>query len=97
MRLTIHDPIPSTVCALAVAAAGNYNLILGLPKTPAISFVPARIARIAGTKRPNRQSWFGPYIKRRAVYPQVLEKEYVPPLGQQFDGLAQIQVWYFFI
>ena len=25
MRLTIHDPIPSTVCALVVAAAGNYN------------------------------------------------------------------------
>jgi hypothetical protein len=82
---------------LEVAVGHQNSLLLGLPETPAVSFVPARIARIAGTKRPNRQPWFGPYIKRRAVYPQVLEKEYVPPLGQQFDRFAEIQTRYFFV
>ena len=32
MRLTIHDPRPSTVCALTVAATGNYNLMFRAAK-----------------------------------------------------------------
>lgn len=70
---------------------------LGLPETPAVAFVPARIARLARTKRPNRQPRFGLYIKGRAVYPQVLKKQNIPPLGQQLDGLAQVQARHFFV